>query len=99
VPTQTIDEWGRDRFVKDTKDEIADLPETPEPEHTAPPHKEEPIVLMERAASGWRTELRLCVDGSVAILVQQGDDNPRGCVVPPEKALDAFHHPYVYLPV
>jgi hypothetical protein len=98
MPTQTIGEWGRDRFAAKVGDDIASLPETPEPEHTAPEPVDEPTILMERSTGGWRTELRLCADGRVAILVRQGEGNPRGCFVPPENALDAFNHPYVYLP-
>lgn len=59
----------------------------------------EPITLMERSFAGWRTELRLTPDGQVSILAQQGADGPiQGTIVPPEKALDAFQHPYCYLP-
>lgn len=96
----TIADWERDRFHRATADQIAELPETEEPEHTKPEPEPEvgPIVLMERSTGGWSTELRLCADGRVAIYAQQGEGHHRACFVDPDKALDAFYHPYCYLP-
>ena len=59
----------------------------------------EPITLMERTNSGWHVELRLTPAGQPAITLQRGADAPiEGVTVPPERALDAFHHPCCYLP-
>ena len=65
---------------------------------TVPPVTVDPITLLERQTAGWRTELRLLADGDIAIWTQQGFDGPiYGSVIPKDKALDAFEHPYCYI--
>lgn len=95
----TIADWERDRFSRKTADEITDLPETDEPAHTAPPSEDDPVELLRRSVGGWWVELRLTADGRVCVAAQQGEDAPiQAVVVEPEHALDAFQHPYCYLP-
>lgn len=57
----------------------------------------ETTVLAERETAGHRVELRWLADGRTAILVEDGPYT-RAAFVPHAKALDAFHHPYCYLP-
>lgn len=94
---QTLGEWERDRFSAQVADEIDGLPETDEPAHA--PAEFDPTVLMERTYAGLLVELRYLND-EITILVREGErGKPMTAVVPSEKALDAFHHPYCYLPV
>jgi hypothetical protein len=96
----TIADWEREAFSARTADEIDALPETEEPPVTtglnAPAH----TVLMDRSSGGWATELRLQADGTVVIAARQGFDGKFAtAVIDGANALDAFDHPYCYLPV
>jgi hypothetical protein len=54
--------------------------------------------LAERASSGTRVRL-LWREGTRQLWVEvreRGMDQALAIVVPPERALDAFHHPYAY---
>lgn len=96
----TIADWERERFADRAAREIAALPETAEPTDVstvATSPEGEPIVLCERGVCGEAVTLRWLGDDRVAITVEVGG-SLQGAVVPPEKALDAFYHPYVYLP-
>lgn len=52
--------------------------------------------LMERSNSGLYVELVYLGDNKVAIKVKDGDKEEIFIEIPPEKALDAFHHPFAY---
>ena len=96
----TLADWERERFEQETSLEISELPEF-EPERKSvpiPPVTDaEPCVLKSRTFAGWSTELGWHPALGVTITVKQGfDDTPYMFQVPPEKALDAFEHPYVY---
>jgi len=60
-------------------------------------------TLMERENAGLKVELRCDLgafspDGvEVTIVVTDGEDEPMTAVVPSDRAMDAFHHPFVYL--
>lgn len=98
---RTLGDWERHRATDDELRRLAELPEAREPRYFAHDEdgtREVVTILMERDVGGWRTELRLTTKGEPAILVRQGDGRTFGCIVPPDKALDAFHHPYAYLP-
>jgi len=56
-----------------------------------------PTDLMEREYGGLRVELHYDAERGTFIRVQLGEETPQQRLVPPEKALDAFHHPYAYL--
>lgn len=58
----------------------------------------EPCSLMEREAHGLRVELVWHPEAGLTLIVQEGEDVPMVADIPDEKALDAFHHPYCYLP-
>lgn len=58
----------------------------------------EPCSLMERENDGLRVELIWHPDAGLTLFVQEGDDIPMVVDVPGEKAMDAFWHPYCYLP-
>jgi hypothetical protein len=54
--------------------------------------------LAERTSSGMRVRL-LWWQGTTVLWVElwlPDTDHARAIVVPPERALDAFHHPYAY---
>lgn len=54
-------------------------------------------ILMEENRGGWLVQLRLMADGRIVVQVDEGEGGTqRATWVPPEKALDAFEHPYVY---
>lgn len=77
--------------------QIRGLPEVEVVEETSP--VEQSVALMERSCGGWAVELRLTPEGIPAILVRPGfDATPIVALVPPDKALDAFDHPFCYLP-
>lgn len=61
-------------------------------------HMTAPVTtLMERSYAGLLVELRL-VDGEVFIAVKDGEKEAEVAKVDPAKALDAFNHPFCYLP-
>lgn len=98
--SETLGQWeertGYERLAK----EIADLPETERGEVVLVPALpiSDPITLMEREHSGLRVELRWNREtDSTSVVVTLGDETT-GAYVPKDKALDAFNHPYVYLP-
>ena len=95
----TIDGWERDRFHRATADAISALPETVEPEHVAPA-KTEYGALLEREYAGLRVEIGYHPKLGVTLFVQEGGPDAPGRLVEidPAKALDAFNHPYCYLP-
>lgn len=62
-------------------------------------HMTAPVTtLMERSYAGLIVELRLVGEGEVFIAVKDGEKEAEVVRVDPAKALDAFHHPFCYLP-
>ena len=59
-----------------------------------------PTLLMERKADGVRVALGWVPERQEVVLrVEVGEDGSEGTqnvIVPPEQALDAFHHPFIY---
>lgn len=54
-------------------------------------------ILMERSNCG--LTVQLLYDGAfVAIRVIDGDEMPQSKVIHPQDAMEAFNHPFVYLP-
>ena len=56
------------------------------------------VTLLERDYAGLRVELNLSEAGHLSLLVREGLDDPQIVSIPPDKGLDAFNHPYCYLP-
>jgi hypothetical protein len=52
-------------------------------------------TLLERDANGISVRVH-CVDGVIWLLVADGD-GPHVAIIPPDKVLDAFDHPYLYV--
>ena len=97
MPTETLGDWERRRGYEATEDEIEGLPEIDvEPVTTL---VDGPLVLMDRSCGGWKVQLQLTGDGRVVIRVQPGEgQRTLSAFVPSEHALDAFEHPFCYLP-
>lgn len=92
----TIADWERDRFHRATADAIAALPEADEPD-VAVETPSDAVSLLERSYAGLKVEI-LFQDPVVSLLVQEGEREPRVVEIEPARALDAFNHPYCYLP-
>ncbi len=56
-----------------------------------------PVVLLERDYAGLRVEIGWHPDLGVTLFVQEGEQVGKVCTVEPEKAFDAFDHPFLYL--
>jgi hypothetical protein len=57
------------------------------------------VCLIDRECAGNKVELfYFGEDSPLMIAVTEGDENPICFPVEPDKAMDAFNHPYVYMP-
>ena len=91
MPTRTIDEWERDRETN----ELAAAVEAAEAIEPVPVRSGN---IAERAYAGLRVSLDWNEALGTTVLVQVGEQQPVVFAVPKEHALDAYEHPFAYLP-
>lgn len=102
----TLQEWEDDRAKREILNDIGSLADVPEfePKRSVPlppttdTLKPAPCELMRRGLAGIYVSLEWHPATGPTITLYEGEDTPYCFTIPPEKALDAFHHPYVYDP-
>lgn len=90
--SQSLREWEQAHEQKALLKALEEMDTVDEPEVSTS------VALMERSYAGLTVELHH-QNGESYILLQEGEGVPRAFTVPNEKAMDAFHHPYVYEPI